>query len=97
MNAQAIPLTAGHSGSMANYANAEGARQLVAQNLQRQASMRNTGTKQPAAQAPVAKVATAKVTATGLKPIELKDNTGPIACMMSFLNALLEVVGIVHA
>ncbi|HIA55518.1 MAG TPA: hypothetical protein EYN91_26130 [Candidatus Melainabacteria bacterium] len=96
MNAQAIPLTAGHGGSMSNYANAEGARQLVVQNLQKRASMRNTGTKQPAAQVPAA-TAAAKVTASGLKPIELKDNTGPIACAMSFLNAFLEVVGIVHA
>jgi hypothetical protein len=92
MNAQAIPLTAGHAGSMSNYANSEGARQLVAQNLQKRASMRTTGTKQPAAQVPAA-----KVTASGLKPIELKENTGAIACLMSFLNALLEVVGIVHA
>ncbi|HNB23653.1 MAG TPA: hypothetical protein PKZ32_14615 [Candidatus Melainabacteria bacterium] len=97
MNAQAIPLTAGHGGSMSTYANSEGARQLVAQNLQKRASMRTTGTKQPAAQVPAAKSTAAKVTASGLKPIELKDNTGPLACLMSFLNAFLEVLGIVHA
>ena len=81
---------------MGSYANAEGARQLVAQNLQKRSSMRNTGTKQPAAQAPAAKPA-AKVSATGLKPVEMKNDTGAIACLMSFLNAILEVTGIVRA
>lgn len=93
MNAQAIPLTAGHGGSMSNYANAEGARQLVTQNIQKRASMRNTGTKQPAATA----IPAAKTTSTALKPIETKCDIGPIACVMSFLNALLEVLGVVRA
>lgn len=92
MNAQAIPLTAGHSGSMSNYANAEGARQLVSQNLQKRASMRNTGTKQPAATPAPA----AKTTSTALKPIEMKSDVGPIACLMSFCNALLEVLGVIR-
>jgi len=94
MNAQAIPLTAGHSGSMASYANAEGARQLVAQDLIKRASMRNTGTKQPAATAPATPAA--KTTSTALKPIEMKSDEGPVACLMSFCNALLEVLGVVH-
>ena len=81
---------------MSSYANSEGARQLVAQNLQKRASMRNTGTKQPAAQAPAAKPA-AKASATGLKPVEMKNDTGALACLMSFLNAFLEVIGVVQA
>ncbi len=89
MNAQAIPLTAGHSSS-ANYANAEGARQLIQQNLQKRAAMRSTGTKQPAAVA-------AKTTSSGMKPIEMKNNQGKIACLTSFCNILLEVLGIVKA
>lgn len=94
MNAQAIPL-AGHSGSMANYANAEGARQLVQQNLQKRASMRATGNNQPAAT--VNANANAKKSATGLKPMEMKKNEGKIACLMSFCNILLEVLGVVRA
>lgn len=90
MNAQAIPLTAGH-GSMANYANSEGARQLVQQNLQKRANMRSTGTKQPAA------VPTAKTSSTSLKPMQTKSNEGKIACLMSFCNVLLEVLGVVKA
>ncbi|MCC6980187.1 MAG: hypothetical protein IT343_17845 [Candidatus Melainabacteria bacterium] len=93
MNAQAIPLTAGHSGSVSSYANAEGARQLVTQNIQKRASMRNTGTKQPAA---TAATPAAKTTSTALKPIEMKSDVGPIACLMSFLNALLEVLGVIR-
>ncbi len=90
MNAQAIPLTAGH-GSMANYANSEGARQLVQQNLQKRASMRSTGTKQPAA------ISNAKTSSTSLKPMQMKNNEGKIACLMSFCNVLLEVLGVVKA
>lgn len=100
MNAQAIPLSAGHGGSMSSFANAEGARQLVAQNLQKRASMRNTGTKQPAAVAPAPAAAPAqpaKSTSTSLKPIQMQSNVGPIACLMSFCNALLEVLGVVKA
>ncbi len=91
MNAQAIPLTAGHGGSMGSYANAEGARQLVQQNLQKRTNMRSTGNNQPAA------TASAKASSTALKPIQLKSNEGPIACLMSFLNAFLEVLGVVKA
>lgn len=90
MNAQAIPLTAGH-GSMANHANSEGARQLVQQNLQKRAYMRSTGTKQPAV------VPAAKVSSTSLKPMQMKNNEGKIACVMSFCNVLLEVLGVVKA
>ncbi len=90
MNAQAIPLTAGH-GSMANHANSEGARQLVQQNLQKRASMRSTGNNHPAA------AAAAKVSSTSLKPMQMKNNTGKLACLMSFCNVLLEVLGVVKA
>lgn len=89
MNAQAIPL-AGHS-SAANYANSEGARQLVQQNLQKRTNMRSTGNNQPAA------VANAKKSSTALKPMQMKSNEGKIACLMSFVNVLLEVLGVVKA
>ncbi len=90
MNAQAIPLTAGH-GSMANHANTEGARLLVQQNLQKRANMRSTGTKQPAA------LPAAKTSSTSLKPMQMKSSEGKIACLMSFCNILLEVLGVVKA
>ncbi len=91
MNAQAIPLTAGHSASSVNYRNAEGARQLVQQNLQKRTNMRATGNNQPAA-TPIA-----KKSSTALKPMQMKSNEGKIACLMSFCNVLLEVLGVVKA
>ncbi|MCC7527862.1 MAG: hypothetical protein IT342_05030 [Candidatus Melainabacteria bacterium] len=91
MNAQAIPLTAGHSLNSVNYKNAEGARQLVQQNLQKRTNMRATGNNQPAA------TAIAKKSSTALKPMQMKNNEGKIACLMSFCNALLEVLGVVKA
>ena len=91
MNAQAIPLTAGHSASSANFKNAEGARQLVQQNLQKRTSMRATGNNQPAA------TPAAKKSSTALKPMQMKSSEGKIACLMSFCNVLLEVLGVVKA
>ncbi len=91
MNAQAIPLTAGHSASSANFRNAEGARQLVQQNLQKRSNMRATGNNQPAA------TANAKKSSTALKPMQMKSSEGKIACVMSFCNVLLEVLGVVKA
>ena len=95
MNAQAIPLTAGHSASSANFRNAEGARQLVQQNLQKRTNMRATGNKQPAAAACAAPAA--KTSSTSLKPMQMKSSEGKIACLMSFCNVLLEVLGVVKA